>query len=744
MGMMTLMSDIAPPRGHGIRSGAGIFAAALLVAAVSGFTLPATPPGARGRSTGAPTPDSLAALFLNTFATGTTAAFDSVDPDSESRAVLHSAAQRKLPREAGVGRVVWKSPHRAVLLLTGTVRAGNGGDETNLVRHFSGFYEATDADGVWAITRQIPIDTLNHIRGHTLHVTLAPASDIQVIDTMAISVGVPYGFAARLNNAAELSRVTLDGTVPDHAFGGGVIWVRAPVRSHARLVLEYRIPHDQRTARDTTVTRDTAPAFGALHNTDVWHTFFGYNSANSVGAASITVHIPAEYELATTVPQTESVANGIRSVYGHTDYPAWLLSMIYDRDWKVVTSTVDGIRFQTFTTPSFKLSHDTLATAFGRIEKILGSRFGKIRPAYIAIVEDRGLGNRGFSVRMTDAVITGSGATSLDRLGASGPSAPYAHEISHVMTMNASGPAANMLREGWATFAESVVLGAEYGPAVRHDFWERIRNGYMLGSEGRLSILGSPDNGSVHYSKGSWIFHMLNNVLGDSVYDRGMRAYIQLQADAKPAGYEDLIATMSHAAGRDLTSFVLPWFAEKVIPDVQARARGRNVVLTQVQATAPFDLPLQLAITTSAGRTLRQNFHLTRRVDSLTVPGHDSIVAVHVDPDHQLLLQRHWGENARFELPVSKVPGTDSIALVGDFSLNPVPARRVGDAWVVELPLTDGRYVWSWQINGKPRAPGQGGDPGTQGDPALTGIRIVRPLQPIENGYPRPLEPITR
>lgn len=735
---MTHTSRIVTPQG------ASRIAAALLVAAVFGFTLPRAPSPGQARSTGAPTPDSLAALFLDTFATGTIAQFDSVDPDSESRTVQHSAAQRKLPREAGVGRVVWKAPHRAVLLLTGTVRVGTGGDETNLVRHFSGFYEATDTGGSWTIARQIPIDTLNHIRGHALHVTLVPTRDARVIDTMDISVGVPYGFAARLNNAATLSRVTLDGAVPEYAFGGGVIWVRAPARSHSRLVLQYRIPRDQRTTPDTAAARDTAPVFGAFHNTDVWHTFFGYNSANSVGPASITVHIPAAYELATTVPQTESVSNGIRTVTGHTDYPAWLLSMIYDRDWKVVTSTVDGIRFQTFTTPSFKLSHDTLAAAFERIEKILGRRFGKIRPPYIAIVEDRALGSRSFSVRMTDAVITGSGATSLDRLGARGPAAPYAHEISHVMTMNASGPAANMLREGWATFSESVVLGAEYGPEVERDFWERLRNGYMLGSEGRLSILGNPDNGSVHYSKGSWIFHMLNNVLGDSVYDRGMRAYIQLQADAKPAGYEELIATMSHAAGRDLTSFTLPWFAEKVIPDVQAHVNGRTVVLTQAQPTAPFDLPLQLALTTASGRTFRRNFHLTRRVDSLTVAGSDSITAVHVDPDHQLLLQRHWGEIARFELPVAKAQGTDSVALVGDFSLSPVPAKRVGESWVVELPLTEGRYVWSWQIDGKPRAPGQGGDPGTQGDPALTGVRYVRPLQPIENGYPRPLEPITR
>jgi hypothetical protein len=693
---------------------------------------------------GAPTPDSLASLFVRRFAADSPAAFDSVDPDSESRAVMHAAVKRKLAREPGLSRVVWRNSSRAILLLTGTVKADNGGDETNLVRHLSGLYEADERRGTWSIARQLPIDTLNYIHGQALHVELAPGRDIAVVDTLAIAVGGRWGLAVRLNNDVRLSNVRLDGDSAAWAFRGGVLWIDAPRRAHSQLVLTYTLRDANVPPKDTIsgAPSDSMPSFGAYHNTDAWHPLFSYTSANGMGAMALTVRLPAAYHLTTTLPQTESVANGVRTVTGRSTYPAWLLSMIYDRDWRVLTSDVDGVTFETFTTSAFDFSHDTLASALRRADAALGKRFGGPTPPYIAVVEDRALGARGFSVRMTDAVISGTKASHLDQTGIHGPVAAFAHEISHGWTMNATGPAANMLREGWATFAEATVLGAEHGAAVENDFWNRLRNGYVLGSEGRLSIVGNPDNGGVHYSKGSWIFHMFKALLGDSAFNRGIRAYVQLQAEGRPAGYRELIASMSHAAGHDLTSFAMPWFTEKLIPDVRADIFGHRVILTQVQATAPFDLPLDFAITTASGATIRRAFHLTRRADTLAIPGADSVIAVHVDPDHRLLLQRHWGEHARFELPVGQAKGAKAVAVVGDFSLTAIPATHEGDRWVVELPLTDGRYVWCWQLDGAPRAIVQGGDPGTDGDPALTFVRYVRPLQLLPDAYPKSLQPI--
>src|SRR6185312_11315291 len=130
--------------------------------------------------TGAPSPDSLVHLVLARFATGTPDAFDSVYPDPLGRVVVAGAAQRKMLRTPGVGRVVWSDASRAVMLITGTVHEGHatgietGSDETNRVRRFSGFYGARKNGGVWMLTRQIPFDTLNYIRAQVLHVDIEP------------------------------------------------------------------------------------------------------------------------------------------------------------------------------------------------------------------------------------------------------------------------------------------------------------------------------------------------------------------------------------------------------------------------------------------------------------------------------------------------------------------------------------------------------------------------------------------
>jgi len=64
--------------------------------------------------------------------------------------------------------------------------------------------------------------------------------------------------------------------------------------------------------------------------------------------------------------------------------------------------------------------------------------------------------------------------------------------------------------------------------------------------------------------------------------------------------------------------------------------------------------------------------------------------------------------------------------LNGNFVRSPMPATKEGDSWVVDLPMTEGAYLWIWQPNGGNTVP----------DSLLTGIKFVRPLQRITNAYP--------
>ena len=724
-------------------------------------------PAARAQSTatvGAPTPDSLARLVMSRFANGTPDAFDSVYSDPLGRDVVRTAVLQRQLRRADLERVVWQENDRAVLLLSGTVYpsrerprpldASAGSDETNRVRRFSGFYEAVRSADGWRLGRQVPLDTLNFIRAQAITATVTPGQRLDVVDTLTVDVGSPFGFAARFNNAARIESMTLDGAPVDYAFGGGLFWFATKPRRGARLVLRSTLVETRMESapRDSTrvAAADSAPAFGAYHNTDAWLPFFNYDSGNSFAQMTVTARVPAAYRLTTSLPQTESVAGATRTVRARSVHPQFLVALAYDRDWRVqsstVTTPVGPLRVETFLTPDFRFTHDSLATVVQRVYAVLASRFGEPQAPtrYVGIVANRALGRGGFAVRMNNLVVGGSAATRLDD-ATLGTSYVLAHETSHGWTMNASGPAANMLQEGWATFAEATVLRSVYGEQAERALWERQRASYMTGLDrtgasfdGHQSIIGSPDNGRIHYVKGSWVFRSLEHTLG-AAFDRGIRDYVALRRSGRAAGYEEFIASMSRAAGRDMTPFILPWLDGKSIPDVEARVEGSRVIVTQTQSDPLFDLPLDLALTTSTGAALRRTIHLTHRADTLDVSSLGAVTDVRVDPDHYFLLQRHYGEVARFELPASAIPNAKVVELMGNVASKPVPATRSGDVWVAELPLSEGRYIWQWRVDGVlPSEESMFAAGAAPPDPnARSGVRVIKPIQRVEAAYPR-------
>ena len=695
-----------------------------------------------GLSAQATTPESLATSVMRRFSSGTPQEFSAVFPDSAGRVFMREA---RGTRQTELARVVWKSPHRAVLLLGGVARSASAGgkpttstagsNETNGARHFSGFYEAVDSAGVWRVTRKIPLDSATFIRTQTLRVDVDPTKGIDVIDTLGVAVGLPFGLGLRLNNAVQLREVTVDGKPVEHEFGGGVLWLNAPKKASSKVVLTYSLGADRPRGADST----SQPAFGAFHNTDCWHPFFDYLTSNDMGQISAVVRIPSAYYLSTTIPQTDTVRGDSRTVYATSKHPAFLLALIYDRDWQPKTTDFGTFKFESFTGPTFRHSHDSLAAVTKSVYDLLQPRFGEPQypSRYLAAVQDRALGPGGFSVRMNNAAISGSsgGAT----LGAHN-SQVFAHETGHAWTLNASGFASNFLHEAWATFVEGLMIRKYFTPEDERVHWDAQRDSYMVGNdrsgfaggmEGQQSILANYDNGRIHYRKGVWILYSGNYVMGDSAFDRGMRLFIDGMGKG-PSGYEELIAAWSKAAGHSMRSFVMPWLTSKYIPNVDATVEGNRLIVTQSQPGELFDLPKLEILLTTTGGTVKHIVHLQHRADTVALRNIGSVSEIHVDPDHRFLLQRHWGEpSVRFELPVSTVPAATSVMLNGNFLRSPIPATKEGDSWVVELPMTEGAYLWIWQ-------PGDAGGRGGSAvpDSLLTGIKFVRPLQRITNAYP--------
>ena len=696
-------------------------------------------------------PGRLAAVVMQRFVSGTPDQFAAVFPDSSVQVMVQTAARQHAKRVAGATRVLWRSGDRAVLLLAGTIGPADTTDAVARVRggprQFAGLYEARELHGAWSVSRALPIDSLNSIRGQAIHADLVPGKRVDIVDTVAIGVGAPYGFTARMSPAVVVRDVRVDGRRVPHSFSAapaaGVLWIDAPMRASSMLVLSYSIPDVPRPSpRGARAPADSGPpAFGQHFNTDGWHPYLDFNSANDRASFVVTVRAPKEYRVTTSLPQTDTVVGDTRIVRGVSAHPQFLVSLLYDRYWQPKSTQVGALRVETFFRPDARIAHDTAVAAFARVFKLFNARFGLPNdPPYLAVVESFGYGaTSGCGQREADLVMCGGGVTdSITHPNLDNPSYTWAHETSHAWTMNADGPAATMLREGWATYAEATALGAEY-PEYEATFWERARNGVMLGTEGHQSLIPpGPTGGS--YSKGGWVFHMFNYLLGDSAFDRAIRAFSRAEFEVKPAGYRELIAMMSKESGYDLTSFAMPWFSGKFMPDLDGRVAGTRLIVTQRQPESVYDLPkLDVDLVTARG-IVRRVVHVTKLVDTIDVGDVGLVSGVKFDPDHHFLMQRRWGEVVRFELPAAKVPAAKSVAITAgsgqaSFSLTPIEATREGDLWVVVLPLSEGRYPWHWEINGGSAGAARGAMPGPA-DPTLAGIREVKPLQRI-GPYPR-------
>jgi hypothetical protein len=175
----------------------------------------------------------------------------------------------------------------------------------------------------------------------------------------------------------------------------------------------------------------------------------------------------------------------------------------------------------------------------------------------------------------------------------------------------------------------------------------------------------------------------------------------------------------------------MPWLTSRYIPDVEARVEGDRLILTQVQPDELFDLPnLEVELTLPSGKVLR-TLHLRQHADTLALGDIGAVSEIRVDPNHRYLMQRHWGEVVRFELPADRLPQAEAVQLSTSFLRQGVslPATRQADVWVVEVPLTEGRYAFVWSAAGAAAT-------GAAADPALSGTRTVLPRQRIRDAYP--------
>lgn len=588
------------------------------------------------------TPEELARTVVNRFVSGTQQEFDAVYPFAEGRKLLSESLRGKYARTAGLSVVVSKTPDKAVLLLAAGPTGFYSGDETTAASEMADRYEATRRDGVWSLVRRIPISDGNRLVAHKIDMEVMPHQGIHVVDRLRVAVRSTHGFAIRLNHRAHLQTVRVDAKPAPYHFGGGLLWIGLAQGSQPEVRLEYSINVEK--GRDNWNSGRFLEHVGHLRNQYWWHPFFGFGQPNGEAEFEITATLPAAYHLATSLPQTASIQGNKRIVRAKTSQPTDALTIAYDRDWKPQRLSAGKVQLEVFATPDFEPSPDKIAAEFRYTYETFKSRFGAPTGGYFAVVQGRSREGSGWHNKANQAIFAGVHGGSFHRADPS-PHAPFHHEIAHAWTAGAA-PADHFLTEGWATYAESIILRDKFDSAVERRYWLAQAEAYFANHDGKSFLLRDPNNSGVAYYKGAWIFRMLEQQMGQPQFDKTVALFSKRSLQS-PLTSEAFVALFERAQP-GLGAFLAPWIIESRAPNLTTRIEGTRITIKQ---TGPlFQLPLELEVESDTGSTRHT---IVLRGKEISVDVGRVAKSVVLDPDHKLLL-REQQRTAQVFKPVSQ------------------------------------------------------------------------------------------
>ena len=149
-----------------------------------------------------------------------------------------------------------------------------------------------------------------------------------------------------------------------------------------------------------------------------------------------------------------------------------------------------------------------------------------------------------------------------------------AHELAHQWFGNlvtATSGKHHWLQEGFATYyallAEKEIFGDEY---YEWQLYQSAQQLIALSEEGKGESLLDPKASSLtFYQKGAWTLHMLREEVGDSIFKKGIKSYLNKYRFLN-ANTNDFIAEMEEASGKDLVELFELWLAEKDFPADEA------------------------------------------------------------------------------------------------------------------------------------------------------------------------------
>ncbi len=164
-------------------------------------------------------------------------------------------------------------------------------------------------------------------------------------------------------------------------------------------------------------------------------------------------------------------------------------------------------------------------------------------------------------------------------------------------------------------------------------------------TQGRKPIVSDKSLTTNLYAKGSWTLYMLNNLLGDDEFYRGVRLYVRRHAFTSVSTFE-LMRAFEDATGENLDWFFDQWVFNAGHPKLEVAQlwdeKSKLLMLTIQQTqtldslTGVFTLPLDIEVTTSAGKLVK-SIWLREREEKIAFPLAEKPLMVIVDKGMKVL-----------------------------------------------------------------------------------------------------------
>ena len=232
---------------------------------------------------------------------------------------------------------------------------------------------------------------------------------------------------------------------------------------------------------------------------------------------------------------------------------------------------------------------------------------------------------------------------------ARGDSALYfvtAHELAHMwvpMIVSTDERRYAWFDEGTTSYNENSAR-MEFYPGINHyvpdqESYTTVALSRMEGEIMRWSNYHYDPTayGIASYAKPASVLLALRGVLGDDVFHRAYRAYLDRWKWKHPTPW-DFFSSMESLSGRELGWFWQTWYYEtwrldQAIASVTPASEGTRIVIDD-RGEAP--MPVRLAITLADGSTIQREIPVDvwlrgRRTAEITVPG--TVTRVEIDPE---------------------------------------------------------------------------------------------------------------